>query len=111
VKSILALAALAIVPSSLPVVAQLEADWKVLACTLETPQRYRGVPLTLWFSESGQIFSNGKTLAGNVSPAEIAFEISGVNWKISRVTGRFAMTAKASDPATGTCMSAAAPKF
>lgn len=111
-KTVLALAALAIVSASLPVEAQMEVNgWKVLACTLEVPESMRGVPLTIWFAENGQVFWNGQTLSGNVSSAEVAFSYKDVNWKISRITGRFAMIGKGASTATGTCVSAAAPKF
>jgi hypothetical protein len=74
-----------------------EPEWKVIACTVENPERQRGTGITIYFAESGQVRFGGKQHPATVTRAEIQFcsasADTAINTKvcysISRISGRF----------------------
>ena len=94
------------------------AEWKVIACTVENPDRLRGAVLTVYFSDSGRVNSNGTQRSATVTSAEIRFcntpepgKDKGTCFNISQISGRFSAALETAVIA-GTCVPGGdRPKF
>ena len=91
----------------LPVGAQ-SVQWKVIACTAETPEVVRGNAETIYFTDSGQVHFEGTQYPATVNSAEIRFCFTYVTgrqgcYMISRLSGRFTITMTGSGRINGSC--------
>jgi hypothetical protein len=110
-------ASLALVAFLWPVTAQ-QLEWKVIACTVEGPQEFRGLVVTIYFSEKGLAHFNGTQYPATVTGAEIQFCIPDPNnqskapgcYNISRLSARFSFTL-ATTVLMGSCVPGDKPKF
>lgn len=99
---------LALAPSAVP--AQGNAQWKVIACTIETAQ-LQGAVLTIYFNEAaGKARMLNEEYEATITAAEIRFcNKSAVCYAISRISGRFSAYSPPGMVA-GSC-TLGAPKF
>jgi hypothetical protein len=67
-----------------------DIQWKAIACTADSPDTLRGLILTFYFSDSGQVHFKGTQYPATITSAEIDFCVSpGHCYTISRISGRF----------------------